>query len=797
MKLKRTLSSIKLRMVLIGLLCAVTGLWSEAQTINELGQLKVGETYTATKGKRNVGEFKSPATGKMTVTFKSGPNQVELYTSPDLEVGTLIEGKFNGNYLEPSTVYNVEEGKTYYVEVNLIIHGTDSKFILYMDGIVSQPFRATLSNPGTNGSSMYDMIYSEEMFIRFSKDIAEANEVTMTYTSNGGDRITKTLSPQYTRINNDYLFIRVVEALMELLADNTSTGISPRSPFTIKARVKDENGNLPENADKDGWLSYSYTCGYPPTRALSSNWPEQFLSYWVKGDESGLGKVTFTNDLRASGVGATLLMGNVEGEAGVDLYRAYVPAKVSGNTVTVDLTGVRRSLTDMMTNPTGTDFMSITITGLYDTNGQAVVSNNQGGVASHTVNLPYKDLGKGTVISDWEPRAGSNLAGVNEIEVWINGLNMIRFDGFTIEWTKGGNVEKIEIPMSEVKKSDESSDGLEAVFTFAVPEGAKTADAVEIYPTNLVSLNGFDYDVFLTALYNAFTFEVLDPGHGSEIANLQDKEIRATFNYTASNPEMFVVFSLKEDHPETPEREILIEETPMQKDPDGVYMLLVDKKMKLYQNHEYSGVFTAWSNEKEYQSGTAPIGTVVAKWYGATPAYQSSGIKLTGILPDEATDLIGGDGVFTVTFEGLVRIDGTRSYFIATGEDPQQYNQIRQTGDDYWTNPDDGRMYSTRWELVVPEKYIVNRYPDITIVFSALDEEGRVLAGNRGLYEDAYYEFNYQNTTGVENIMQNEEGLYIVYNLMGVRVMTTEDISALENLNPGIYIVNGKKVAIK
>lgn len=772
----------------------LAGIKAEAQTINELGELKVGETYTAPRGKRSVGVFKAPATGKLTVTFKSGHNQVDIYTSPDLDVSTFIEGKFNGNYMEPSTTYEVTEGETYYVEVNLLIQSTDSKFILYMDGIVSQPFRTTLVYP--NGGN-YDMIYAEEMFIRFSKDIAEGSEVEMTYTSNGGGKITKKLSPDFTRTNNDMLFIGVVDILMALLDDESSTGISPKAPFTIKARVKDENGSLPENADKDGWLTYNYTCGYPPTRVLTANWPEQFLSYWLKGDEAGMGTVTFTNDLRTSGVGATLMMGNIEGELGVDLFRAYVPAKVSGNTVTVDLTGVRRSLDDMMTNPTGTDFMGITITGLYDTNGQAVVSNNQGGVASYGINLPYKELGKGFVVSDWTPRAGSHLADHKEIEIWIYGLDLIRFDGFTLEHTTDGKTEKKEIPMAEVRKSDESSDGTEAVFTFTIPEEIRRADAVKVYPTNLVSLNGFDYDVFLTALYNAFTFEVLDPGQGSEIENLQNKEIRAGFNFTSSNPEMFVAFSLKDVNAETEEREILIEETPMEKDQYGIYSINIDRKMKLYRNHEYNGIFTAWSDENAYRNGAEPIGTAVATWYGATPAYQNSPTKLIGILPDASTDLKGTDGIFTLTFDEQVRIDGAKSYFTVTGEEPQAYSRVKSVGDDYRENPDDGKIYSTQWELVVPEKYIVNQYPDLQIVFTALDEEGRVLAGNQGFYEDAFYSFNYQNTTGIESMPRPETGVYVVYNLMGVKIMETETISEIKALTPGIYIINGRKTMVR
>lgn len=785
----------RLLMLLAVIITNLGAFHSEAQTINELGPLKVGEIYTAPFGKRSVGTFLAPKTGKLTVTFKSGHSQVELYTGPELDPETLIEGKFNGNHLEPSTTYDVMEGETYFVEVNLLIQSENSRFILYMDGIASQPFRTTMVNPSAN--TQYDMIFSEEMFIRFSKDLSEANEVSMIYSSNDGVKTTKELSPDYTRVSNDYLFIRVADALIELLEDEGSDGITPKSSFTIKARVRDENGNFPENADKEGWISYSYTCGYLPTKAISSSWPEEFLSYWIAGDEAGIGTVTFNNELRSSGVGAMLLMGNVEGDHGVDLYRSYIPAKVSGKTVTVDFTGVRRSLTDMMSNPSGTDYMNITITGLYDKNGQAVVSNSQGGVASYVVNLPYRDLAKGFVISDWLPKAGSNLASYDEIEVWISGLDMIRFDGFTVESITAGKPERTEIPMADIKKSDESSDGVEAVFTFSIPRVAKNADSVKIYPTNLISFNGFEYDVFLTALYNAFTYDILEPAQGSEIADLEGVTIRATFNYSSENPEMFVTFTLMEEGgASSSDEDILFEETSMDKDNFNVYSILIDRKMKLYQNKTYLGIFRAWRSESAHDAGETPIGTVTALWYGITPPYQSSPYRFIGITPDEGSDLKESDGVFTVTFDSGIRIDESRSFFIVNEGEPQPFHSVNYVGEDYRENPDDGKIYSAVWNLTVPSEYLTGNYPQLKLVFVAIDEDGRVMAGNRGRNEDSYFEFRYQNTTGIEETWISGESNHVVYNIMGVKILETEAKEDLMKLPNGLYIVDGKKVLI-
>lgn len=54
-----------------------------------------------------------------------------------------------------------------------------------------------------------------------------------------------------------------------------------------------------------------------------------------------------------------------------------------------------------------------------------------------------------------------------------------------------------------------------------------------------------------------------------------------------------------------------------------------------------------------------------------------------------------------------------------------------------------------------------------------------------------------KDQAGVEGIIADpEEGVYKVYNLQGVKVLETKDASQIKNLDKGIYVVNGKKVAL-
>lgn len=51
--------------------------------------------------------------------------------------------------------------------------------------------------------------------------------------------------------------------------------------------------------------------------------------------------------------------------------------------------------------------------------------------------------------------------------------------------------------------------------------------------------------------------------------------------------------------------------------------------------------------------------------------------------------------------------------------------------------------------------------------------------------------------TGILNVLEAVDGVYRVYNLQGVNVLNTENALDINDLQPGIYIVNGKKVMIR
>lgn len=60
------------------------------------------------------------------------------------------------------------------------------------------------------------------------------------------------------------------------------------------------------------------------------------------------------------------------------------------------------------------------------------------------------------------------------------------------------------------------------------------------------------------------------------------------------------------------------------------------------------------------------------------------------------------------------------------------------------------------------------------------------------------YIFSLDANGGIESLVsETPEGIYRVYNLQGVKILETKDSAALNDLPKGIYVINGKKVAIK
>lgn len=83
--------------------------------------------------------------------------------------------------------------------------------------------------------------------------------------------------------------------------------------------------------------------------------------------------------------------------------------------------------------------------------------------------------------------------------------------------------------------------------------------------------------------------------------------------------------------------------------------------------------------------------------------------------------------------------------------------------------------------------------------------KGYLKIGDNGVNKEINYEFTSTRSTnedgngetsGIAGIAADANGIYSVYNLQGMKVLSTNDASEIKGIKKGIYIINGKKVVL-
>lgn len=99
------------------------------------------------------------------------------------------------------------------------------------------------------------------------------------------------------------------------------------------------------------------------------------------------------------------------------------------------------------------------------------------------------------------------------------------------------------------------------------------------------------------------------------------------------------------------------------------------------------------------------------------------------------------------------------------------------------------------------EFYVADLAEEIGTYTLVVPEGAFTIMANGEIYVngvEGYYEFTTTEVTvGVNSIVGAQEGRYVVYNMNGVLLLNTENEADLQLLQPGLYIINGKKVLIR
>ena len=322
-----------------------------------------------------------------------------------VEVGSYLYymwGNFWGTFLysdealnEPVSIsgsVEVSENKTNYMFKGLEAGETYYFMQSYYNGGVPFTFKMSEASASSefitdvfpNTRSNFNYVVTKEMQISASGGVSGFGNVTLSYGDKEIPLDAQTYGISLNGPTNGY-FLQI--------GSNTNTEFSKliaaiaydgAETFTVTVTdlkaggnpvVSNESGQSGVTVD-NGTVSVTYELKPAPLMLQDeSYWPSTFYSYWEPGDNNGIAVLKFNQDI-ASVYEIQLIMGHViynsQTEIVYDVYDMKDKTQITGNTMSIDFTGVARYGTGR------TEDITITISEIIGTNGMPVDMDGYG-----------------------------------------------------------------------------------------------------------------------------------------------------------------------------------------------------------------------------------------------------------------------------------------------------------------------------------------------------------------------------------------------------------------------------------
>ena len=549
---------------------------------------------------------------------------------------------------------------------------------------------------------------------------------------------------------------------------------------------------------ENGSLTLNYIVGEQPAVLVSSiNTPDQMSSlksFYFDDDAAGTISLTFSRRLLNDANDmpfATWGIGNKESETG-DYYEERLPITVDGNSVIINLQGKLRDLAAMGLSAQYTD-VQIDIKNVKTADGDYVYTEGSGSLGSF--NYLYKmEYIVCDIVAEFAPSKGTIKAGDN-LEIWIMGESNLRYDG--VAFTYGENTTIVK----DFEKIQDPDDSKASILNVTVPklvdaQGNEIATETSVLVTlsNVKAADGYDHstDVKATYAYEAGKADdnvkglpvSISPASGSTVKELQTiifefspADYPNTMDYDSSkNPILYNAAgeAVAEGHMGFADAATYMSlyvtfEAPITE--EGVYTLEVPAGAM----REY-GWGIAYPKECPAMTLTYTIGNVEPQYTITVTPAPSENVALETISE------------FTVTFEGVQKIDfSTEAWYAYVQLLDASGNPIQDFGAEcekisevaYKATLMDTPTELGTYRLTIPENAII-----------VLDN-----AGVSGPNKEATFDYNVTYVS-VEDILADATE-FNVYSINGVCLLTNAKAEDLKQLEPGIYIINGRKVFIR
>ncbi|MCD8386931.1 MAG: hypothetical protein LUD17_08570 [Bacteroidales bacterium] len=738
---------------------AAVGFAAQADTFTFTdGTIVLGEVYEITAYSAVEGSFVAPSTGTL---IQDGMAELRINGLEPVTNSALPSYGQYGQMWE----WSVVAGETYTVSNSFVLNGGQVMYIMasdYLPEVIDiDPAEGSTITPVVNQTGEISVQFNSSVTAKKAYLIAGEEQIELTIIQDVSNRIA---------VN--------VQTALETLYDNGTINKKGGDAVQIKITGIQNGAKIPYGTD--GTLLINYIAGPNAARLLSTSVVDggTLKSYYPEGDADGIWTFVFDTDLANDGqTYITLQAGNIE-ESG---YYEQIPVEIDGATVTCDITGQLRHITVISSG----EYVAMKLVNVRDSEGNMSAGSGQGNVGSYSYSLVYDYIEPMDIVSEFYPVSGGSLVGVDELEIWFTNSDMITYDGVVFSYPADGETKEIVVLKEECQIE---LSGTETTLLVTVPDEVKgQPTTVTLY--NMVSYDGYDHSRQVMGYFDQFVAWLIEPfadGTAMESTGTSDFVIRTNETPGYMRYDFYAEVTLEHADGWVGGAEFTQQSNGYWRAENADYVCFADFTPYM--------VISAYASAEAYENGEAATGSFTFIFEGTTAAFENSPVEFESISPEAGVITVTDDFCFTVKFNGMVSID-TEASGLSEGLDSElvAFERIVAVADE-----DDPEGYANTWLIYPGADYLAN-HAAFTVCIKAYDYDGLLVKGNVTEGRQDYLAFSYtvDGSDSIIGIAADGNGTYEVYNLQGIRVLSTTDASALSTLRPGIYLINGQKRLVK
>lgn len=498
---------------------------------------------------------------------------------------------------------------------------------------------------------------------------------------------------------------------------------------------------------------------------------------------SAEGLIVFTFSEAVTATEAVISYGDVEkGTYG----KIKVPNELvyDGNTISVDI----REIDLYPSSINSCSAISLRLTGVKTADGVMAKGNLPGSPGTYVVNYNVKTTGSIEIMPDFVPAAGSNIDETKEIECWLN--SKITFDAVRLSYTLGGEKVVLDLPVAMLRVMDDPNDE-EAMLVY-IPVADLSFAEGEVALEFVNAMDTEQYAVTITCKYvSAGKYVEKSKCLGGVPSEGALDKFPSGFSFLFSD-----IVSID------PEKSVVIvngKENPLQ-----AYGLMPEASLNTVKLNTRGSIYGDFVFKlRVYDARINSRDDSAAITYGdekgyVMAAYSFYSFNCTQIEPSEG--LVSSLKDFTLTFVNPQdELD-----FVAGLNPDSQVTLVDEAGKEVMKA--DIKIaegdYPTQVTVALPEAVSEEGtyrliLPKMTVFNSFYDEMAEDFGVSMGAFYNPAYSFEYTiQSSGIEQLEQ-QDGIVEVYSIDGVLIRKADASVALQGLRKGIYLVNGKKVAVQ